>query len=197
MPLIDLAQLESLQLGSGPWVVQVSEDTLNLALCALAPLDDRDEWETDSEELDDADWATAIEMLSLAQWELETEVSMGGEVFVDRGNVADFDFVIGNFTANTTWQMKDLSGIVTDANATRVLINVEIRDGVAGQAILLSDYGDTYRYNRAGAHTQVANVYADLNCEVGLDAQRRIAYLISSGMDICSMTVRGWWKPAS
>jgi len=196
MPLIDLAQLEWLELGAGPWIVQVSEGTLNLALCAMSTLDDRDEWETDSEELDDAEWAEAIEMLSLAQWELETEVSMGGEVFVDRGNVAGFDFVIENFTANTAWQMKDLSGIVTDANATRVLINVEIRDGVANQAILLSDYGDTYHYNRAGAHTQVANVYMDLNCEVGLDAQRRIAYLISSGMDICSMTVRGWWKPA-
>jgi hypothetical protein len=197
MPLIDLAQLESLQLGAGPWVVQVSEDTLNLALCAMSTLDDRDEWETDSEELDDAGWAEAIEMLSLAQWELTEEVGVGGEVFVDRGNVAGFDFVIGNFTANGAWQTKDLSAIVTDTDATRVLIVAEIRDGAAGQAILLSDYGDTYHYNRAGAHTQVANVYSDLNCEVGLDAQRRIAYLISSGMDICSMTVRGWWKPAS
>jgi hypothetical protein len=46
---------------------------------------------------------------------------VGGEAFVDRGNVAAFDFGIANFTANGAWQVKDLSAIVTDADATRVL----------------------------------------------------------------------------
>lgn len=120
-----------------------------------------------------------------------------GETFVDRGNVNGFDFGIANFTANGAWQEKDLSNIVTDADATRVLIVAEIRDGSTNQALLVASYDDTYHYNRAGAHTQAANVYADLNCEVEVDAQRRIVYLISTGMDICNMVIRGWWRPAT
>jgi hypothetical protein len=197
MSLIDLAQLESLQLGAGPWVVQVSEDTLNLALCAMSTLDDRDEWETDSEELDDAGWAEAIEMLSLAQWELTEEVGVGGEVYVDRGDPAGYDFSTADFTRDGAWHALALSNIITDTDATAVHISVLFKDNLAGSWAQFRKNGNIYGYNHLVYYTAAANVYASMDGTVCVDIDRKIAYAIIAGMDEISFVVRGWLKPAS
>jgi hypothetical protein len=197
MPLIDLAQLESLELGAGPWIVQISEDTLNLVGCALSTLDDRDEWETDSEELDDTEWATAIEMLSLAQWELETEAVVGGEVYVDRGDPANWDTVIGNLTVDGNWHELSLAGWITDADATLVLLRCYVIANAANKRVSFRTDENVNVYNVAEVRSQVANVGLEGVCLVKVGSGRDVGYRIDTGVTTVSLLVRGWWKPAS
>jgi hypothetical protein len=161
----------------------------------MSLLDELDRWEIDGEELSIFDWIAATGILSKAQWELETEVDVSAEIFVDRGDPAAWDYTIGDFTADAAWHEKSLAAKITDADATRVLLYVQIRDTVAGQTIYLRNADNSNAYNAAQGHTQVSGVYSDLNCEVVLSSTQAIEYNIAAGMDICNMMVRGWWKP--
>lgn len=196
MPLIDFAQLLSLEEGAGPWVVQLSEDTLNLALCAMSLLDELDGWEIDGEELSIFDWIAATGILSQAQWELQTEVSMG-EVFVDRGNPNAWDYTIGaGLTADGTWRSRSLQGVINDVSSVRVLLQMACKDNAAGSWLQVRPFGASNSYNTVTLPTHVSGIYNFQQCQIYLVDGDQIEYKITAGMDNAMLLVCGWWVPA-
>jgi len=124
------------------------------------------------------------------------EMKTMGDIYVDRGNATANDASIGSgLTADNTWRTLDLSSIVSDADATMVLLRCYIKDGAVGQFLQFRKYGLTGGYSTQVLATQVANVYNYASFVIPIPVLRELEYKISSGMDETGIVVLGWWKP--
>jgi hypothetical protein len=68
--LMDLGQQDSLLVGEGDRTIVLSESSYNLLCSILSALDDQDRWGISGEDLPDAYWQDAIQLVSIALWEM-------------------------------------------------------------------------------------------------------------------------------
>jgi hypothetical protein len=68
--LVDLGQQESLPVGEGDRTIVLSEASYNLICSILNVLDEQDRWGISGEDLPDAYWQDAIQLVSIALWEM-------------------------------------------------------------------------------------------------------------------------------
>lgn len=113
--------------------------------------------------------------------------------FVDRGDPADYDFDVNDFTTDGNWHDLDLSGIVP-AKAKAVLLFVRIRNNVVGASIRFRRNGNVNDQSSNAVYTQVSNLSKGLDMVTPLDENRIIEYRASNVVftDITA-NVRGWW----
>lgn len=113
--------------------------------------------------------------------------------FIDRGDTADDDFTVGDFTKDGNWHELDLSGIVP-AGAKSVLFKFFYMSTGASNICIFRTLGNTNDSNVSVAATQVANVLHSLDIVIPLDADRKIEYQFQSGTWLVAVfTVKGWW----
>lgn len=121
-----------------------------------------------------------------------------GEEFVNRGDPAVIDWQIGaGLTADGTWCVLDVSSVVVDDTATRVLLYIYCQDGAAGTVMMLRSRGNSNAVNVVRLRTQVANIYTEAEGQIFFTAGRFVEYNIAAVMNVGAIVVRGWWKPAA
>ena len=114
-------------------------------------------------------------------------------MYVDRGDPAALDFVIGDFTKDAAWHDLNLSAIIP-ATAAAVLINIDYDNNAANQHITLRKKGNSNNFNHFKVHTRVAAQNDHALAIVSPDANRVIEYSVANaGWNTLGMTVRGWW----
>lgn len=120
-----------------------------------------------------------------------------GEIYVNRGNPNAPDYTIGaGLTADGTWRMLDLSAIVNDSDATRVLLLAYCKDTGANMDFLFRPLGNLGAHSGEYIRTQVANIVVFAQFQIYMPVLQTIEYAISAGMDIATLTVQGWWRTA-
>lgn len=120
-------------------------------------------------------------------------VKGGGIAFVDRGDIAAYDFVSANFTKDTQWHDLDLSAIV-GAKAVWVLIHVAMTHSTTNEEIRLKTKGNSNDYNMAHRKNKEANYAYYHGLWVQTDAAGKIEYKITAGTySVLNFTIRGWF----
>lgn len=113
--------------------------------------------------------------------------------FVDRGDPAAWDFIIGNFTADGAWHDLNLSSIVP-AGAKSVLFLVYIRNDAVNKDFYLRRKGNANAYNMVMQRTEVANLVRVADGVCPCDENRVIQYYLTAvGWTRIRLTVKGWW----
>ncbi len=120
-----------------------------------------------------------------------------GLEYVNRGDPAVYDALIGDVTADSTWRDLALGEVVTDSDAELIHRALQCQDDSAGKVFFVREDGNTHGVNALRAGTPAANVSGYADGFVPCSSGRTIEYYISSGMDAIYLTVRGWWKPAA
>lgn len=101
-----------------------------------------------------------------------------GMIYEDRGDVAAYDFVVGDLITDGTWRVLDISSIVP-VNAKLIVGRIEVNDNLAGQAVYLRPYGYTNLKNRSSVITQVINMTVVANFSLAI-FDRKIEYMASN-----------------
>jgi len=117
--------------------------------------------------------------------------------YVDRGDPAADDYLVGDFTTDDTWRDLDLgpggAGIIP-AGAIAVLLSLGVLDNTANANFQLRKNGNSNAKAISALRTQVANVRNDNTAIVACDANGVIEYkaenVVWTGIWI---TVMGWW----
>ena len=113
--------------------------------------------------------------------------------FVDRGDLAAFDFELGDLTTDGNWYDLDLSSIVP-AGVRVVLISVLIQDDATSSKFKLRENGNSNIINVIANRTQVANVAIEASGVVACDSNRVIEYWAENlTWSSINITIRGWW----
>ncbi len=133
--------------------------------------------------------------LHMSGYNLFMREAMKGEVqmFVDRGDPANFDFVTVDFTQDNAWHELDLSSIIT-LGAKLILFDFDYRNVAANRHIELRKNGQTNNKNHTEIHTRVAAQDDHAMLVVAPDLNRVIQYKVATaGWASINATVRGWW----
>lgn len=117
-----------------------------------------------------------------------------GDVFVGRGNIASWDYTVGDFTHDTTWRDWDLSAKVPEAAAGKnVRLHIQYKDNAVGSTFILKEKGNANDVIIEQYTTQVSGELVTRDCEVILDANRVIQYYSTVGPTGLNVAVKGWW----
>lgn len=123
----------------------------------------------------------------------EYKKKIAKEVFVDRGDPADIDFLHSELILDGAWHSLDLSNIIPKG-CVLVLLRVANENDVAGSAFDCRKYGCIYQCNFSAVHCFVSNMYNNQDVLVIPDKNGVIEYLgnnqATSGL---SLVVGGWW----
>ncbi len=149
-------------------------------------------WQTHSDKLDDlaTTSATGAEL---------TELTDGSETtlhehlaYVDRGDPAAADWVIGALTADGTYRDLDCSGVVP-AGAIGIDFYVFIMDDVVSRQLTLRKKGNTNEFNTLVVLNQAAGVYGFGNGTVPCNAGRVVEYKLTNAVitDV-GIVITGW-----
>ncbi len=103
----------------------------------------------------------------------------GGLAFVDRGNIAAFDFVLVDFTTDNAWHDLDLSAIIP-AGTKLIRVRLSIRGSNSQASVMLRMNGDISGFNQDRVITQVANVLNEHSVFVIPDENGIIEYLATN-----------------
>ncbi len=115
------------------------------------------------------------------------------KMFVNRGDPANYDFTLTDFTTDGNWHDLDLSGIIP-ATARALLFEVEIDNNVSNKHAIFKKYGQTNDINHFDAETKLATPHESYMGILAVDGNRKISYKIdSSGWSDFDFIVRGWW----
>ena len=115
-----------------------------------------------------------------------------GDKYVDRGDPADNDFTVGDFTIDGDWHDLDLTGIVPKGNLP-VHFVLFGHENAGNKWIWIRKKGQTNNRNVCILHTQQANIYGELFDFVVCDSDCKIEYKIdASTWGALVFTVRGW-----
>jgi hypothetical protein len=115
--------------------------------------------------------------------------------FISRGDPAAYDFTLGDFTTDSTWNDLDLSGIVT-AGAKAVLIYIRLVDDNANQEFAFRESGNTETYNKGALRTQVGGLTIDSDFIIPYNANEKVEYMAVNppgGFTAINVLVKGWW----
>jgi hypothetical protein len=113
--------------------------------------------------------------------------------FIDRGDPAASDFVVGALTTDGAWHDLDISAIVP-SNAKAVLIRMSALTTTAQRVITLKKKGNTNSFNGSRMYTQVVSalITGDFVCPIGTDGL--LEYLATNAIwSTLSIVVKGWW----
>lgn len=116
-------------------------------------------------------------------------------IYIDRGDPAAPDFVLGNLTVDNAWHDLDLSGIVPAAGANmKVYLRLDLYASEK-KKMFLRHKGHANEINMALAQVTTA-YHKDDTYYVVLDANRKIEYKLEVTMwGVVDITVRGWDEP--
>lgn len=124
-------------------------------------------------------------------------VSTAGDVLVDRGDPADYDFTTGNFTTDDNWHDLDLSSIVP-SGATWVKVKVVFTDDAVDSYLALRKNGNTNTRVSLSNKVRVANKTHYITGFVPCDSNRVIEYIATNTtFTTISLVVTGWVLPGS
>ena len=115
------------------------------------------------------------------------------DMYVDRGDPAAVDFVIGDLTIDGAWHTLDLSSIIT-VSARAVLFCIDFDNQAANKHIELKQNGNINDINHFKVATKVAAQDEHSEAISSPDTSRLVAYKIDSGgWNAIDIVVRGWW----
>lgn len=113
--------------------------------------------------------------------------------FVDRGDNAVADFAGPFFVPDNDWHDLDLSSIIP-ATAVGVLFRVEVRGGVAGQAIKFRKKGNASELNVSLIYTSAAGLNASWPCIEPVGTDGMLEYeMQAAAWPFIDLSVKGWW----
>ncbi|MBA7611857.1 hypothetical protein ES703_19088 [subsurface metagenome] len=112
--------------------------------------------------------------------------------YIDRGDVEFADWNRDDLTIDGAWHELDVSAIVP-ANASAILFNMWMEDGVVHQFAGLRKSGRVYAWMEWGGWTQVGGAVVQQGIIVPTSPNGKVEYLVHTGMDWIFFTVRGWW----
>ena len=119
-----------------------------------------------------------------------------GEVFVDRGDNATWDYALPTtLTADGAWHTLNF-GLLVGSAATRVLLRAFIADTVADAYMAFRLPGYANEINVARVRLGMGVGYDERQLECQISAGGLLNYKISSGMDDALISIQGWWEPA-
>jgi len=110
----------------------------------------------------------------------------------DRGDPAAFDKTEADLTMDNAWHDLDLSAIVTDTDASWILLRVILNDPNVGDNLLFRKNGNSNAIATPGIIAQVAN--QDIECEilVPCDTSQVIEYKANAALTSVDIVVLGW-----
>ena len=112
--------------------------------------------------------------------------------YVDRGDPANYDFTLGDFTTNEAWHDLDLSGIIP-INAVGVFIICIIDGAIAEKGIRFRKKGNIYDRSMTYQLLQVGNQYIVGNFFVAVGNDGIIEYKVNNiTWSVINFAVRGW-----
>lgn len=121
-------------------------------------------------------------------------VKNSGMSFVDRGDIAAYDFTQTSFTRDGQWHDLDLSSIV-GAKAVWVLILVAMTHSTTNEELRLKTKGNVNDYNVVHRKNNLANLAYYHGVWVQTDAAGKIEYKLTSGTySVINFTIRGWFE---
>lgn len=113
--------------------------------------------------------------------------------YVNRGNVSEWDWEVGDFTTDGNWHDLDCSSIVP-AGAIAISFCYEIQDELTGAVVLFRENGIAQYYNSDGVATQAANVAVIGRLVSFCDSNRVIEYYTeNTTWTTINVAITGWW----
>ena len=129
------------------------------------------------------------------QWLIDLIIESIGvpPVFIDRGDPANDDFLVGSLVRDGAWHDLDLSSIVP-SNASCVALAAYISGTTVLKWCEFRKKGNVNVYNESYFVTQVANVSitGDFNIPIGSDGLLQYRFQDST-INNGAITVKGWW----
>ena len=110
----------------------------------------------------------------------------------DRGDPAAYDYNEAGLTMDNAWHDLDVSAIVTDTDASWVLLGVLLNDPNVGDNIMFRKNGNANAISMAGVIAQVANQDIFAQVLVPCDTSQIIEYRANAALTSCDMVVMGW-----
>lgn len=129
------------------------------------------------------------------QWLIDIILALIDEtdIYINRGDFSDADFVTGDFTRDGAWHDLDLSAIVP-ANVTAVSIRTTISSTAIAKSFLIRTAGNVNTGNIFISTTQVANIFRPAMGTVYPSSSRHIEYLFTDAtVNNVFMAINGWW----
>ena len=126
---------------------------------------------------------------------MRTTIGVGVSGFTDRGDTAAYDFVAGNFTSVGSFADLDISTIVTDSDATAVLLHLQLKSTAAGEQIQIRENGNSNQINRGQLVTSVADIFVFGDLIIPMNSSQTIEYQVTtSTWTTLNLVVKGWWN---
>ena len=117
-----------------------------------------------------------------------------GNTFVDRGDLADHDFVMVDFTKDGNWYTLDLSALIP-VGVVVVKIVLAAEENAGGRFIQFRTTGNSNVINIENRQTQVAGQEYDTTIWVVPSSVRKIDYRIQTATwSKFNLTVVSWFK---
>jgi len=118
-----------------------------------------------------------------------------GDVLVDRGDPASYDFTVGDFTCDDNWHDLDLSSIIP-SGAACVKIKIAIMDDEVSSSVAFRKNGNSNGIATFSTTTQTANRSLFGQGWVACDSNRVIEYKASNlEFTAINLVVTGWIMP--
>ncbi len=133
--------------------------------------------------------------LQMSGYNLFMREAMKGlvEMYVDRGDPAAYDFIVGDFTKDAAWHDLDLSALIPQS-AKAVLLEFDIETVNREKHIRIKRYGNSNIINHQDIETFNGGIHQSGLVIVAVDANRKIAYNIDAATwTELDMVLRGWW----
>lgn len=114
--------------------------------------------------------------------------------FVNRGDPANVDWELGDFTIDYGWHELDLSSIVP-AGVSSVLCTTVMFNTISGKHYAFRTKGNTNTNNESLINNQIASKVQAHDIIVHPDRDGKIEYFIDEdGWIALTLTVKGWWR---
>ena len=112
--------------------------------------------------------------------------------YVDRGDPAAHDFLVGDLTLDLTWRELDLSSIIP-SGVKAVVLRVAMNDTVAGTYIQLRKNGNSNATTSFKLISQGAGLQIESFPTIAVDSNGKLSYTGSAGITGVWITVVGWF----
>lgn len=119
-------------------------------------------------------------------------INLQAYAYIDRGDVANWDYGESDFTEDTAYHDLDLSGIIP-VNTKLVRLTGEISTTVAGKAFRVREKGIISARHRTGQVTQVDSRPIVFDIVVVPDVNGVIEYYFAAATWTTHIFVAGWW----
>jgi hypothetical protein len=110
----------------------------------------------------------------------------------ERGDPAAFDLTEAGMTMDAAWHNWDVSAIVTDPDASWVLLRVLADDATPGTSLQFRKDGNANAIAAPGVVAQVNGIPIDQEKLVPCSTSQIIEYMASAAWDSIDIAVLGW-----